>query len=311
MDLVVKLRDPEHQLQVAIAVDPATGPATAGDLILGVVGASGDATLPAGVAVPDEAWPALASLRELIFDHDAEGPFIRPGLSFTIAGRGVDPEARLVDLAVPTEAAGERFLRVEIVVGDLSAAAADERDPAIAAYARMALLHMLGIGRMLDVTRDHDAIAGPLAEIEAEGLVSIDVARATWVLTSQGSATWRKQIDEAQEMLRRYDVFADVDADPSGIIRFDTGHGEDLRVAVIEREARDPFRARFLVGLNDGEWDELPGWTERLADPAWYDEIFDMVARAPGVEEFGAARLDAVRAAGKAFVRDDDAWRRT
>jgi len=37
----------------------------------------------------------------------------------------------------------------------------------------------------------------------------------------------------------------------------------------------DPFRARFLLGLNDGEWNQLDNWLDLFENPQWYAEIFE------------------------------------
>ena len=64
-----------------------------------------------------------------------------------------------------------------------------------------------------------------------------------------------------------------------------------------------------LLGLNDAEWDALPDWTRRVVDPAGYDAIFEPVEMAPALCDLGAGRLDRILAAGRAAVRDDEAWK--
>jgi hypothetical protein len=95
-------------------------------------------------------------------------------------------------------------------------------------------------------------------------------------------------------LIRRYDIFCDVNVDSSGIARFDTGVGKDLRVPVYEMEGLDPFRARFLLGINDGEWDNLVNWQDLLKDRKWYDQVFLPIERAPSVEEVGEDKLRSI-----------------
>jgi len=176
------------------------------------------------------------------------------------------------------------------------------RQAAMAAFGRLALLHFLALGRPLDVTRDQPDLADLLDAAEREGLLEIDVKRASYALSPKGRAQYERLMREAQELVLRYDIFADVEADPP---RFDTGLGQDLRVAVLEHDGLDPFRARFLVGLNDGEWDELPDWPARIQSEAWYDEVFEPVETAPGAAD--VPDLARIIAAGRAAVRGDDA----
>ena len=39
-------------------------------------------------------------------------------------------------------------------------------------------------------------------------------------------------MDEAQDLIKRFDIFGDVDVDSQGTARFDTGLGRDLRVPI-------------------------------------------------------------------------------
>lgn len=100
---------------------------------------------------------------------------------------------------------------------------------------------------------------------------------------------------EARELENRFDIFGDVDRDgPGGVTRFDTGLGEDLRVPMFELKGIDPFKARLLLGMNNGEFADLHNWQEQIVAPAWYDAIFAPIESAPSVEAIGRANLEAI-----------------
>lgn len=299
MEHLVKVRDIDGYHALAVVLDERQASRPAADFVLDVIGAESPQALPEGVSLTPDQLGQFEALQRLIFDRDAEGLVVRDGVHFLANGRELDPDTPLTVCFWPSAEA------CEIVV----LAEPEPQEARLREYAGLALLHLLAIGRTLDVTREHPGIAETIARLEADRLLEIDVPRASYALSAAGRARHEALLREAQDLIKRYDIYGDVDVDPSGVVRFDTGLGQDLRVAVYELEGLDPFRARFLVGLNDGEWDRMEDWTLRLQDPKWYDEVFAGVEGAPGVDAVGQLRLEKVIAAGKARLREDDLFR--
>jgi hypothetical protein len=305
VDRVVKLIDGGGRFSVALALEERAARMTAADLVLGVLGAASAASVPSGVELAPSAWTGVEGLRDVVFERDGNDLVVRDGVAFSCNGRGLEPDDVLEPCFVEASADGQRYLRCEIRIE----AGGGGKDEAMAEFARMALLHMLALERELDVTRDYADLADVLAGAEREGLIEVDVKRASYKLSDRGRSVHASLMREAQDLVLKYDIFADVEESPSGDLRFDTGLGRDLRVAAWEREGHDPFKARFLLGLNDGEFDDLPGWADRLVDPEFYDEVFAPVEGSPSVDDVGATKLDRILAAGRDAMRNDDALR--
>ena len=155
------------------------------------------------------------------------------------------------------------------------------------------------------VTKELAELSDVIAWAEKEGLIEIDVEKAAYKLTEKGKRRHASYIEEAQDLILRYDIFADVDVDSSGQAHFDSNLGRDLRVAIYEIEGINPYRARFLLGLNDGEWDKVDNWTELISDEKWYREIFAPVDSAPSVDDVGQAKLQRILDEGKAKMRHE------
>jgi hypothetical protein len=172
-------------------------------------------------------------------------------------------------------------------------------------FARMMFLHQIAVGFPIDVTREMAELSESIKEAEHNYWIEIHVASSSYRLTEQGKRLHDSYINEAQELIRRYDIFGDVDIAVSGQIYFDTGLGKDLRVPVWELSGVDPFRGRFLLGLSDGEWDRNPDWPQHYKQEGWYRDIFDVVEQAPSIEEIGEHMLRSVIDAGNAIVRKD------
>lgn len=153
----------------------------------------------------------------------------------------------------------------------------------LARYQLALLLHRLALGARIDLTDPTAELADPLAEAEQRKLIVIDVAQGTYVLTPDGRQALQRMRDEAQALIRTYDLYGDVDT-VKGEPRFGTGAGHDLRVAVWEYENKDAFYARFVIGLSEGEWDDRPDWTREIGSEAWFDEVFAPVACAETVD---------------------------
>jgi hypothetical protein len=181
------------------------------------------------------------------------------------------------------------------------------RDEQTEEFAKLMFMHQISIGSPIDVTKDYPEIDSVIKWAEKANLVEIDVQKASYKLTDAGRQYHDRIIQEAQDLIRKYDIFGDVDVDMNGTPHFDTGLGKDVRVPIFELSGVDPFRARFLIGLNDGEWDKLSNWIELCNEKSWYESIFEAVERAPSVEDFGRSNLLRILDEGKAAARKD--WR--
>jgi hypothetical protein len=253
----------------------------------------------------------LKALQQIIFDRDDQGIFIRDSVSFKANGHDLNPDAPLLQAFVPAVRDGVKYFRSDITVsqtggGVSQAAGGSSIQPASPKdFSATFFLHQICVGRQLDVTKDHIELDETLKQAEKEGLVEVDVKQASYRSTEKGKSKHDSIMAEAQDLIKRYDIFCDVDVDSSGTARFDTGLGRDLRVPVYELEGVDPFRARFLLGLNDGEWDKLEDWTDVVEDPKWYASIMEPIERAPSVDEIGRSKLQSIVEQGKAKLREE------
>lgn len=85
-----------------------------------------------------------------------------------------------------------------------------------------------------------------LQQLAVTGHVVINAKKARWDLTKQGVAYLGEHIDEAEDLIDEFD-------------------DEEMEDVIAELEARnlDPYRARFLWGWYDGEFDDLVLYQER------------------------------------------------
>lgn len=322
MPSIVQLSSAGGQRRVTFTLDDAMAARPAADFVFDVVGTEDFAQLVESGVLADADLADLRALQKLIFDHDDEGPFIRDGVTFRVGGRDLDPDAPLADVLTRVAQQGARYARCDMEVR----APFDAGKPAQPAHSRdlevredqmrewmlMQFVHQLAIGYPLDVTKDHFDIEAVIAAAEnrTPPWIEIDVSKALYVLSAAGKTYYQHLIDEAQELVKRYDIYGDVEVDASGKARFDTGLGDDLRVPIFELKGVSPFRARILLGLNDGDWDDLADWRDRMQDPAWYEQIFAPLASAPTVDHIGRERLEQIMDQARAALRDDDALRR-
>ncbi len=243
----------------------------------------------------------LAHLREIIFTQEGRELVIRDGVEFEANHAPLDPDAQLEEyfLPRPDRPGDVHICEIEVLSADPDRA----RFRQMRAYQVMFALHEFKRGYQTTMT-DVDTLR-PLTEAaEAKGLLRFDLSKTTFVVTPAGENAYQSLIAEAQELIRRYDLFSDVDigADPSEI-RFGSGLGRDLRVPVWELNGINPFRARFVLGLNDGEWDALPDWPQRIVSPRWFDEIFAPIENAPAIDSLGRPLCERVFDAGKAELQ--------
>jgi hypothetical protein len=271
----------------------------------------------------------LKALQQMIFDSDSEGRFIRDGITFKANGLVLEPDEPLLGCFVPDESDGLSVKSCKLTViskkflqGDHQDASSigeegngfsspnssnpTDFDKPMHDYALIMLMHQISIGAQIDVTKENPEIASELSECEKNLWLEIDVKTASYKLTQAGYSQLKRHLDEAQDLIKRYDIFCDVDLDSQGCARFDTGLGKDLRVAVWESEQVDPFRARFILGLNDGEWNNLSNWMEVVHDKSWYDSIFRPIEAAASVSQIGAERLQKIIEQGKEALRKGD-----
>jgi hypothetical protein len=251
------------------------------------------------------------TLQMYIFDRDDQGLFIRDDINFVANGKPLNPDEPIVRAFLTARREGVEYRLCDVVVtrGDDAFAPTGGQQGSIPELARLMVLHQIAIGTTIDVTKDIAELVDFIAWAEKEGLIEIDVQKASYKLTEKGKRMYDSYIEEGQNLIRSYDIFSDVDIDSSGEAHFDTGLGRDLRIAVYEVEGIDPFRARFLLGLNDGEWDKLPNWEETLESEKWYREIFAPVENAPSVDHIGGeALLRRIIEQGKAKMRREQQY---
>jgi len=127
-------------------------------------------------------------------------------------------------------------------------------------------------------------------------------------VTAAGKKTHDKWMSEAQDLIRRFDILADVDVDASGKARFDTSLGDDYRVAAYEISNINPYRARLLLGLNDGEWNDIHDWESLATDRNWYQKQFEPIDKAVSADEIGKERLESVIRQAKDQLRHDSVF---
>ncbi len=299
--ITLQLGDQSGAHSVTFRLEPRHIERKAIDVVFEVIGADPEYLIENRIIDPDGV-DSLKALQMLIFDEDAEGKFIRQNVKITANGHDINPDKALRD-AFPTTSTGQLGvcqLTVELVgaPGDLAGK--------MQQYARMFFLHQILDGKPLDVTVDHLDLQPLIDWAEKEAFIEIDVKRAAYKLTEKGKRLQQKQLDEAQDLIRRYDIYGDVDVDSSGTVRFDTGLGRDVRVPVFELEGVDPFRSRFLLGLNDGEWKDSD-WPTLATNESWYDEVFSPIESAPSIEEIGETQLRGIIEQGKKAIRLDRA----
>lgn len=274
----------------------------------------------------------LRALQRIIFDKDAQGIFIRETVSFTSNNEDLNPDAPFMQAFVPAMRDGVKYFRADItVLGGLKSGLTSASSQASAnnysggsgssgagnststndqkEYSATFFLHQICIGRQLDVTKDHIELEDTLKQAEREGLIEVDVKQASYRSTPKGKGKHDSIMAEAQDLIRRYDIYCDVDLDSNGTARFDTGLGRDLRVPVYECEGVDPYRARFLLGLNDGEWDKMEDWTDVVENPDWFASIMEPIERAPSVDEIGRTKLQSIIEQGKTKLREESQYR--
>jgi hypothetical protein len=315
MQYQLRLSDAGENNSCVLTLDEKTASQNAIDVVFDVIGSENIEALVQSGVLPGGQVDDLKALQQYIFAQDEQGVLIKESAVFKANGRDINPDAPLKNACTMSERDGMKYYRLDLVVTDTAipgepktgqpAANSSSQEPAdlMADLAHAMFLHQIGIGFAIDVTKDNADIDGLIAWAEKEQYIEIDVKKAAYKLTERGKRVHDSYIEEAQNLIKRFDIYCDVDVDRSGNAHFDTGAGRDLRVAAFEMEGVDPFRARFLLGLNDGEWDKLSNWPELIHDESFYNEIFAPVERAASIEEIGEERLAAIIDQGKAKLR--------
>ncbi len=324
MNYLLRVSDHLNQHLVVLTLDDRIVRQPAVDIVFEILGAQSPEELVEAGRLPEGQLDDLRALQNLIFDRDNDGIFISNTIDLKANNEELDPEAPLAQAFVSSERDSIKYMRCDLVVIDKKApeknsangSQKQESGPAkldaaanmakqIEDYSRVLFLHQISVGTQIDVTKDYAELVDVIAWAEREALIEIDVNKAAYKLTEKGKRTHDSYIAEAQDLIKRFDIYGDVDVDASGVARFDTNLGRDLRVAAFETEGVDPFRARFLLGLNDGEWDKLDSWMDKFESADWYGEIFAPVEKAASIEEIGESKLQKIIEQGKAALRLD------
>lgn len=273
----------DGKTQVRLAYKPGCAAMTAEDFLFEVLAAPSDDLISQGILALGQKLTFEALVKK-IFDRDSQGLFIREGIRFSGKAGEITPET-------PMSEVGDRFCLEEAQTGRF------------AEYRLWFLLHMLAIGRPVDVIHVNADLEEAISDAEHQSLIEIDTQKAVYRLSSAGERLHQQLMDEAQDLIRRFDIFADVVLSPE--IRFKTGFGQDLRIPLLEQAGIDPFRARFILGLNDGEWDDLPDWAAQSNSEHFYDEVFSPVEQAPSLQEIGESTLSRVMEKAHSVMQEE------
>jgi hypothetical protein len=309
----------QHLVVLSLADELATRPAA--DVVFDVLGAEPGQLVNSGM-LGEGQIEDFKILQKAIFDQDAEGMFIRETISFKANGQELDPDSPISRAFSQSERDGIKYMRCELTVlgtmfstgpgaGGLSPAAptpapTGEKSTAaqVVDLSRVMFLHQVSIGYPIDVTKELPELTDVVAWAEANELIEIDVQKVAYKLTAKGKRMHDSYIEEAQDLIKRFDIYGNVDSDNSGIY-FDTGLGRDLRVPAFEMEGVDPFRARFLLGINDGEWDNLSNWPEVFNQESWYKQVFAPIEQAPSLEQVGREKMAEIMTRAKSILRQE------
>lgn len=320
MQYQIRFSNAGEEHSCVLTIDETLANKNAIDIVFDVIGAENlDQLVDSGI-LPAGQTDELKALQQTIFDSDDQGSFIKETVNFQSNGRDLNPDAPIKNAFTMSERDGMKYYRLDLVVidsaapsprmqaaqqtaGSSSGGASSEPANLMEDLARAMFLHQIKVGAAIDVTKDNAEIEDLIAWAEKEQYIEIDVKTASYKLTERGKRVHDSYIEEAQNLIKKFDIFGDVDVDQRGTAHFDTGAGRDLRVAAFEMEGVDPFRARFLLGLNDGEWDKMPNWNYLLKDETFYGEIFEPIERAASIEEIGEHNLKAIIDQGKAKLR--------
>lgn len=305
MEYLLQVADQGSGHMMVLSLDQSAAQKAAIDVVFDILGNENPEELAASGILPEGQIDEFKSLQKVIFDRDDQGLFIRDGINMQANGAELNPDASMASAFLPAKKDDVEYRRCNLVIGGAKIDSSNEQQGSIDELGRLMFLHQIARGALIDVTKELAELSDVIAWAEKDGLIEIDVEKAAYKLTEKGKRRHQSYIEEAQDLILRYDIFADVDMDSSGETHFDTNLGRDFRVAVYEVEGINPYRARFLLGLNDGEWDKVENWTELINDEKWYREIFAPVDTSPSVEDIGQAKLQRILEDGKAKMRQE------
>ena len=167
------------------------------------------------------------------------------------------------------------------------------------------LLFFLGASDYALPTEPADDVDSSLVP-DAQGLVEEGlVERADEIgrfeLTELGQETIDSMISEAETVIERYEVFADVLYDAvAEEYEFGTGAGDDLRIPVYEEEGLSAARAVLLVELCDGEFGQMADdWRTVVQEREFFESLLLPVVERPLISP---KDLDAIIDAGFEFM---------
>ncbi|MBS1989611.1 MAG: hypothetical protein JSS83_03785 [Cyanobacteria bacterium SZAS LIN-3] len=317
--LTVTDQQKQHLVVLSLPDDVSSRPAA--DVVFDVLAADAAALVAQGI-LSEGQIEEFDIFKDAIFDSDKDGLFIRESVNFKANGQDLDPDGPFARAFKESQRDGIKYMRGELTVlgiGPLKAPAGQSAQAQAAStqspgqaepgseirdLSRVMFLHQIAIGYAIDVTKEFPELAECIAWAEANELIEIDVKKVAYKLTAKGKRIHDSYIEEAQDLIKRFDIYGNVDIDNSGIY-FDTGLGRDLRVPAFEMEGVDPFRARFLLGINDGEWDNLSNWPEVFNQESWYRQVFAPVEQAPSLEEIGEGKMSEIMTRAKAILRQE------
>lgn len=313
MQYILSLSDEQREHLVVFTLRESDVKRPAADFFFDIVGAEPAQLAEDGIISPEQT-DDLTAIRNHLFDEDDQGLFIREDASILSNGRDLNPDAPLRNAFVPAERDGVKYMQCDAQVrrSGFPNAATGTEDHAkrLDDFARIWFIWQIANGALIDVTKDNPELVDSIAEAEKNGWIDIDVKKAAYKLTEEGQQLYRSFKNEAQDLIKRYDIYGDVDMDSSGQVHFDTGLGKDLRIPMFDMEGVDPFRARFLIGLNDGEFANVPNWTSLYRSSDGYEQIMKDVSYAPTIDDVGGrAQLQHILQAGKAQLRQDSRLR--
>ena len=131
------------------------------------------------------------------------------------------------------------------------------------------------------------------AVLSAQGIIAAPAGPTDFYITASGRGAIGRLLAETESYIARFDIFKDVAYDRDAeVVDFDTGRGEDLRVAVFVAEGLDPLRVVFLLRLYDGTFFEfLHTWRLLIHTTEFFEEILEPVVNHCQVDESVMGRI--------------------
>jgi hypothetical protein len=325
MQYIVSLSDERRDHLVVFTLREADVKRPAIDFFFDIAGTSAQQLADDNVIAPGQS-DDLVTLQKEVFAEDDQGHYVKDDVVITSNGKELNPDAPFRDAFVSAERDGVGYMLCDLLVCKMGAVAPaasttagagaavggqtqdqddEPKQKLVDDFARIWFIWEIATGYLIDVTKDDPDLTESIAEAEKNSWIEIDVQKAAYKLTDEGQKLYRSYKSEAQELIKRYDIYGDVDVDVDGTIRFDTGLGRDLRIPIFELDGIDPFRARFLIGLNDDEFRDEKNWPELYKSEKSYQLIMRDVSYAPALDTYDRNLLTRILHEGKAQLRLD------